>query len=533
MNQDFFRTTAHARSFKVALLALLVLIAAEAAAILFLNSGFFIFTLDDPYIHLALAENLRLGHYGVNLTEYSAPSSSILWPLLLIPVAGTAVADYYILIFNTLLSAGSLFVCFKLLSPLDPGAKSVGLTVMLLLLIPALNLVGILFTGMEHSLQLFLSLLIVAGLIHEMRTGNADRWLYAAIVLAPLVRYECLALSFPALLFLFLRRHRIGAVAAGVGIVATISAFALYLQSLGLNPFPTSVMAKSGIVGSGGRLGSFAGNLLIALQSPRGILLCIAATMLLFVVLDPERRREQRLFAISIMAAIGAHLIAGQYGWYSRYEIYIWAAAIMSLLWLHQGRLWAFFARFGRIRAGLVAASAVSLICAPYIYATLSTPIAATNIYEQHYQMHRFATEFYSEPLAVNDLGYVSYRNHNYILDLGGLASAEALKFRLSASDDEWMDRLATERGIKFAMIYDEWFPAIPANWIKLGELNLSRTKITPAAASVSFYALDCNELPRLSESLERFTQSLPARVVFERSQPATDPCNQSLPLPR
>ena len=47
------------------------------------SDGSFIYTLDDPYIHLALAKNIRLGNYGINLDELSSPSPSILWPFLL------------------------------------------------------------------------------------------------------------------------------------------------------------------------------------------------------------------------------------------------------------------------------------------------------------------------------------------------------------------------------------------------------------------------------------------------------------------
>lgn len=48
------------------------------------------YTLDDPYIHLSLAENLLRGHYGVNLDEVASPSSSILYPFLLACALGEA-----------------------------------------------------------------------------------------------------------------------------------------------------------------------------------------------------------------------------------------------------------------------------------------------------------------------------------------------------------------------------------------------------------------------------------------------------------
>src|SRR3954471_11916641 len=60
------------------------------AGMLALPHGRLGYTLDDPYIHLALAERIALGHYGINLGEVTAPSSSILWPFLLLPGVGTA-----------------------------------------------------------------------------------------------------------------------------------------------------------------------------------------------------------------------------------------------------------------------------------------------------------------------------------------------------------------------------------------------------------------------------------------------------------
>ena len=48
-----------------------------------LAANHFIFSLDDAYIHLAVAENILKGGYGINIPEYSSPSSSILFPYLL------------------------------------------------------------------------------------------------------------------------------------------------------------------------------------------------------------------------------------------------------------------------------------------------------------------------------------------------------------------------------------------------------------------------------------------------------------------
>src|SRR5262245_56347932 len=45
----------------------------------------FNYSLDDPYIHLAMARGIASGTYGLNPGETSSPSSSVIWPFLLVP----------------------------------------------------------------------------------------------------------------------------------------------------------------------------------------------------------------------------------------------------------------------------------------------------------------------------------------------------------------------------------------------------------------------------------------------------------------
>ena len=54
------------------------------ASSIYLSDGHLIYTLDDPYIHLAVARTILQGGYGINVAEYSAPSSSIVYPFLLV-----------------------------------------------------------------------------------------------------------------------------------------------------------------------------------------------------------------------------------------------------------------------------------------------------------------------------------------------------------------------------------------------------------------------------------------------------------------
>jgi len=65
-----------------------------------ITRGHFTYTLDDAYIHLAMAENIYQGHYGINLSEASSPSSNVLWPFLLVPTIMTGLGHLFPLFLN-------------------------------------------------------------------------------------------------------------------------------------------------------------------------------------------------------------------------------------------------------------------------------------------------------------------------------------------------------------------------------------------------------------------------------------------------
>src|SRR3984957_16271433 len=151
----------------------LLLVAAIFLKIKSNNDGHFFYALDDPYIHLALSEQLAHGHYGLNPGEATSPSSSILWPFLLVPFAGHSIHVYSPLLWNVLFGAIAACVIGAIAAklPLDgeDGANESAvwgrrLGVAVLLLFTA-NLVSLTFVGMEHVLQVLLSTICVAGLL--------------------------------------------------------------------------------------------------------------------------------------------------------------------------------------------------------------------------------------------------------------------------------------------------------------------------------------------------------------------------------
>jgi hypothetical protein len=498
---------------RVSVVALLILCGVELAAIMLLNDRHIIYSLDDAYIHLALAENIAHGQYGVNAGELSSPASSILWPFLLAPFARWSSGQFVPLVVNLLAAAGSLVVFIRMLSrPLARfAARHDRLLVWLLiaLVIPSTNVVGLVFTGMEHSLQVFLALIVLLGIIREQETGAVSWWHWAAIVVGPLVRYENLAVSLPAIVYLIARGHTRGAVTAGIGLTFALAAFSWFLHSSGLEWLPGSVLAKSAVMADGGAT-AIVQNLRNNLHDRQGVLLAVAWLVLLAVALDHRRSKEQRMLASWTVAALGLHLLVGAFGWYHRYEIYMWVTTLAVLLVLFAEQLSArFAAAAGRTTMLLCLIAAV--IGLPYAGTLLTTPIASNNVYEQQYQMHRFLTEYWRAGAAVNDLGWASYRNDDYIVDLLGLGTRRVVESARANGNANWMDTLAKAHGVKLAAIYSESFPEIPKTWMRVGDLYLSRRRVSILSNQVTFYALDPPAAARARGLFIEFRRTLPA----------------------
>ncbi len=501
-----------------------LLVALQVATILHRNGGHLTYSLDDPYIHLAMSENLAQGHYGIHPDEHSSPSSSILWPFLLASGAGLPVHEALPLLLNL----AALLVTVQLLSRLMhrcrlyrvPGGEAFAAG-LLSILVLSLNLTGLVLTGMEHSLQVALALAVVLGMIAVDRGRRTPLYLLGAIVAGPLVRYESAALSFAAILLLLLRGRWRAAAVAAAGCLALAGLFSLFLVSLGLEPLPGPVLENIEVTGGPGPP-ELTAHVWVRLKSTLSVLPARILTILtgvLVAVAVASRRHHATLLLCGAVATL-LHLCFGSFGGFARYEIYILTSAVAFLIYGLRRPLRRMVTARGPA-AGLLAAGAV-LVPAFSSYAVIAylTPQAAHNIHQQHDQMHRFAADHYRRPVAVNDLGRVSYRNPSYVLDLWGLSSAEVRRARLDL-DPAWPDAFVQRDGIELAMIYDFWFEGrIPATWRRIARLELHGKRITPSSATVSFYLTRPGPAGEILDQLRRFSTNLPADTALEIESP-------------
>jgi hypothetical protein len=484
----------------------LPLLAAVPALLLVVQVHFtcgVVYSLDDPYIHLALARQILHGHYGINAGEFAAPASSILWPFLLAPFAFTRLSEFLPLVINL----GALVVAVWWLQRwLETYLSPWWALITTAALAFALNLYGLVLSGMENSVQATLVIIVALSLMRERLAWSF--WL--SIMLLPLIRYEGLAISLPVLAHLVLSPgQRARALAAGLLVAAGVGGFSLFLYSHGVGLLPASVLAKGGLT----LLQKLPGldTILNNIEQQLFFVAIAVFAAILFV-----REGRSRVAVLLVMAPAVAHLLFGRYGWFGRYHIYFAAWIVILFVTV--------YARAGLMRLRfLTAAITVWFTYASIdsMIATLTTPLGSRNIADQQKQMAIIARDYLDEPVAVNDLGFVSHYARRYILDLGGLASYEALQARTNPATDVWIAELMDRHHVEHAMIYDGLYARRPANWIRVATLRLPLPWVTVGGDEVAFYSTSPQAAARLRQALANYRKgSRQAAMMLELAPP-------------
>lgn len=482
-------------------------------------AGVFEYPLDDVYIHMAMAEGIASGTYGVNPGEASSAASSILYPLLLVPFAGTEMQRWMPLLWN-IVGVAAVGVLWGLV--VSRANLSRVVTVVLAIVGPlALNVPGVGFAGMEHSLHAAFALACLLGLWIFVKEDRISALLVIGVIGAPLMRLEGLALSGAACGVLLLRGRIAAAFGLGLAAILPVLAFMGFLVSLGLEPLPGSIIAKTQLsTGNGPELPGFVRAIIENIQKKPGQILLALSFFSVLIALAVQNLRRERLYLVfwAIGLAGIAHFLGGRIGWMNRYEHYILLVLIGGLVLAlsHMGPVW---------RGVTAAALVLSLGVLGDTYATSLADRSVWGpraIHLQQAQMARFAKDYAQAPVGVNDLGWVTWQNDQYVFDLYGLGSPSALAERMRPGGPQpgWGGPLVAQHGVRLVMIYDSWFAdAVAPTWQRLGELTMDNPRGTVADWRVGFYATAPEYAPELREKLRAFAQTLPADAQFTMAE--------------
>ena len=526
------------------LLALLVLF---ALAIVVADGGHFFYTLDAPYTHLALAEQIRHGTYGLNPGEPAAPSSTILFPLLLVPLLGLGSFGPALLCLAATLGSG-LAVCALAgtcgirLERIHP-AQLAAITVSLAL---ALNIAGVAMTGLEHSLHAMLTILSLLGLVRFLQNGRSDWWWLLTIALLPLVRFESMSAVLTDAFVLFAAGRRAYAVLVLAAGFSLVLAFALFLHAHGLPWLPTSVTARSQVVSSGLGMQSRHGMLSllhnIAAVLKRNLLSFGATQILLLMVLagwalapflaqtgnrlrhgipDPDRALGTARFVTPAAAGFfiliaAAQLLAGSLQSAGRYEVYLFALGACTLMVCYRSRVAGFVDRMRLAGCIGVCLTALALF-AGYAIRSLDDIAASQTLYAGSWQIRRLIVEDYRHGFAITRPGLVKFRDPYPMLDLSGLASV-AVQHAIAThqpGDTAWMDTLVRSHAIGLAIFYTDTDTTPPPQWTALAELRTSNHALGINGSLATFYAVTPADTQPILDSLHIWQKQLTANSTL------------------
>lgn len=454
------------------------------------TGGMLVYSLDDPYIHLALARNIQQGSYGINPGEWASPSSSIAWPFLM-ALAPARVAEWLPLVVNGAACVLTVWCLARVIR--RAGVPAWLPTVGAMAVAFGLNLFGLVMTGMEHSLQVLLAVFVAMRLIEQRR----DAWLYVALGLMPLIRYECLAISLPVGAYLWFTQDKVRpAVAVGLSL-AIVLAFSAFLHAVGLPLLPSSVLAKT-------------------LEPPFMVNYTTHPTIVLMLAwLAYVWRDRLGQWAMFIGLPTLAFMLQGRVGWFGRYEVFILAWLAMFMLASVGDMLRQADGGAARPAWAMSLSSAALALAFPTLWqVTLDTPGGCRNVAQQQMVTARVAREL-GMRVAVNDLGLMALRSGQYVLDLAGLASPEVLEVRRHGQmTGPWIDELAARKGVQVAFIYDKWFPQWSKDWILVASVELLGPRVSAGESSVQLYA----RTPEAAMRLHAVVQS----VAADPNVPAT-----------
>lgn len=514
----------------IALLAFLLPLVSIEYDVLRYTGGTFSYPLDDSFIHLAVAKTLAFHHvWGISKYAFASASSSILYPILIAVLFFIFGAHTIVgFIINVLAGITLLIAIQRWL--IRQGITPMAQLLILLAVIFLTPLPVIVVCGMEHTLQFLFCFLFITRFSVELADRPADfsRTLYIYGVLVAATRYEGAALIIIACLLAMWKRRFIPALQLGIYSLLPIFIFGFISLGKGSYFLPNSVLLKSGAppMTFDGLYHFFTqevydkltfsitGYNIVAAQR---LLLLLPVTWLLFI--RPLKATPAYRYALLLlMSAVLVHVFFAGYVNFPRYEAWLigCSVAVSGMLMAKYGSS---LLKRDNIVTKWIAGLTAALIFLPLIIRSVNAlgdiSQACINIYEQQYQMGEMLHRYYNKtPVAIGDIGAVSYFTEGKDLDLVGLANIDVARSKKNNYyTPQFMNKLTKDEGVRIAICYDYYTMAgLRQYWTKVATWTIP-DNVTCGDATVAIYAVDSSDAPDLKKNLVEFQPHLPQDV--------------------
>ncbi len=500
-----------------------------------INQGVFTYVLDDTYIHMAIAKNLALhGIWGVDKYGFTSSSSSPLWILLLSAVYFLfGVTTFAPLILNIILATILIFISYSIFKFYK--LPSMYNLIFLLFLIFFTPIPAMVFTGMEHVLQIVLIISFVFIAVQVLSKDKASNLeYYMLLILAALVvavRYEdAIVVSMVAAVFLLQKRFQNFLSLVSASIIPVL-AYGVFSTMNGWFFLPNSLITKNIFVETKTKLLSSTGFLVLwnNFMNITNIYIFIPVVLALSMLIFFFNKNKTIWNAPSLILTIFVgtallHLVIAKEGWFYRYEAYIIALGIMAIaIGISE-----YLPAVPRLNKKLAYRYLAVILIIFLLFIPLSArgynslneaPVATHNIYDQQYQMGLFIQQYYQgDAISLNDVGAVNYISDIKSVDLLGLSGLNISKAILNGNytiND--IDSTTRQNHVKVVIVYEDLYKyyltgGLPSHWVKVGQWKM-HDRITCFMDTVSFYVVDSKDEENLTKSLREFSSKLPPDV--------------------
>lgn len=511
-----------------------------------LNGGHLVYTLDDPYIHLAMARTwLDSGAIGISPGHFAPASSSPLWTFLL------TLLSYFLRPREWLPFALNVAACLLLLTVFWWGSAAVGTGArpgpprpihrwwyLAAIMLPVLaHLPGLTLSGLEHPLHAAVTIAFTVALFRVLQREERP-WrsgLYLLAFLLPLVRLEgAFAVGIGILLLLAHRQHLAALIVAIVGAGPNLI-MGLHLRQANGAFFSNSIMAKAVPQTDLAGWASYLRHQLVVNLDLDPSLRAVALVALIWLYFAWRAQRRSAIEeAVYFLGALALHLLFSSVGWFDRYQAYLVTLGLFFFTRHTWQRSLPNPVRLIRQQPALGAGLACFLLLGfgyNKVADLLATPLAANNIYEQQYQMGRFVAEYYPHgAIVANDVGVIAYRAGGTVTDLAGLGSSDVLRLvranggRHGLTSAE-VEPILRRNGADVIVIYPGWYsPELYSRWYRVATWTIGKKQVTPAYPGVVFFAHTAGQYPVLLSRLKAFQSQLPNDVVVAYDSPPKAP---------
>jgi len=466
-----------------AVIALLVPVLLLEISVLRQTNGNIVYPLDNAFLDISVAKNLAFYKvWGVSKYAFQSASSSLLYPLLLVPFF--FIAGEHLVIPIIVNSLAAIFFLYALQRALIRQNTTTGRQLAILLLAIFLTPLPLLVvSGMGYTVQLLCCFLFMNALASAIDGAAAGAKAGAA--------------TKPA--------------------AATEDTAASGRSDLGRpSPLPWPIYVY--------------GVLAVAARYEDLVLILLACT-LLAVLNRGKQALKLAAIALSPVLLFGIISLAKDsyflpnsllLGPYPTFVLVIAALALIAgCLLIRQYRQLAKAqtpVSIYRLSFALLAVLAVPFI-ARNVAELRHFAADSVRIYEQQYPMAAFVHRYYSRgTIGVNDIAAVAYFSDGRKLDYTGLASGDVTK---SKKEHSWgavlADSLSRKDGIRAAIVSDPWFsPAQLPKWNKIASWKMPDSEDGQASTgkTLTFYVINKYDTTWLRRNLHDYEQLLPAGVA-------------------